>query len=122
MLLAMPADDAPSLASYANLIISEQKYAAKQAAFMDAQRARREKGATFSSAKEQRDRGRARGNANRSPWTRERVLAAMRAWHAEHGEWPTTWTWRSAEKGRPTATRVQAVFGTWAAAMKEAQG
>ena len=63
-------------------------------------------------------------------WTREEVLAAMRAWQALYGRLPSSYDWSSTHaRGRggeamrrlraadwPSASVVGAVFGTWRAA------
>jgi AraC-like DNA-binding protein len=63
-------------------------------------------------------------------WTRERVLAAMREWHACYGRLPSSYDWsrnharrrggepleRLAEGQWPAASVVTNLFGTWAAA------
>lgn len=120
----MPTEE-PSLASHANAIIWEQRYIAKQAAFMEAQRKRRAKGQQVTSTEEQRARGRERGRAQRyakaPPWTRERVTAALRAWHEQHGKWPCSQDWQLSGEGRPSSSRVRDLFGGWKQALEEAQ-
>ena len=63
-------------------------------------------------------------------WTRDEVLAAMRAWRALYGRLPSSYDWSSTHaRGRggeamrrlragdwPSASVVGAVFGTWRAA------
>ncbi len=63
-------------------------------------------------------------------WTRQRVLDAMRAWHARHGRLPSSYDWsrtharrrggqaleRLAEAEWPAASVVANLFETWAAA------
>lgn len=52
-------------------------------------------------------------------WDRESILAALRAWTAEHGRAPLSSDWRGADPSgrRPAIFRVQREFGTWAAAI-----
>lgn len=116
-------DDEPSLASYANLIAAEQKYVAKQAKFIEAQMERRRRGQTFTTREQQTARGRERAAANRKPaWTKDSTLAALRAWHEQHGSWPSGNSWEMSASDRPTSSRVRQLFGSWAAAIEEAQG
>ena len=63
-------------------------------------------------------------------WTRERVLAAMRAWRARYGRLPTSYDWSRTHAGRrggeafkrlaegewPASSLVTRLFGTWAIA------
>ena len=63
-------------------------------------------------------------------WTRDRVLAAMRAWHTRYGTLPSSYDWsrtharrrggqaldRLAKGEWPAASVVTDLFGTWAAA------
>lgn len=63
-------------------------------------------------------------HARHTKWTRDTILAALRAWADQHeGESPSADDWRTNGDGRephpPTAT-VQALFVTWNAAIAAA--
>ena len=67
-------------------------------------------------------------------WTRERVRAAMRAWHVRYGSPPTAYDWSISHASRrgpdalgrlqhaewPPASTVSEVYGSWAAARADA--
>lgn len=53
-------------------------------------------------------------------WDRERVLAALRAWTAEHDRPPTASQWKRAAPGRPSNSTVIAHFGSWRAGLAAA--
>jgi hypothetical protein len=55
-------------------------------------------------------------------WDRETIIAALRAWAAEHGRPPASADWKGADGSgrRPATYRVQREFGTWGAALREA--
>lgn len=53
-------------------------------------------------------------------WTRERILAAMASWAAEHGKAPTLDAWRHSAPDRPSARTVTNRFGSWNAALDAA--
>jgi AcrR family transcriptional regulator len=67
-------------------------------------------------------------------WTRELVISAMLAWRDRYGRWPSSYDWsrthaqrrgghalRRLAGGRwPSASVINAVFGTWAAARQAA--
>ena len=74
-------------------------------------------------------------NAYRSIWTRDSIVAAMQAWHAEHGEPPTALDWNPHDRrwgrgtlaerkrrhlGYPYVSSVLKAFGTWNAAIAAA--
>lgn len=84
--------------------------------------ARRRKGQAFTPREVQTARGRANAAAARRPaWDKASVIAALRAWHQEHGTWPSGNGWEMAAEGRPTSARVRQLFGSWAQAIEEAQ-
>jgi len=51
--------------------------------------------------------------ANRSWWTGDQIVAAIRAWEEETGKPPTARDWREQRSSRPTTRRVIRVFGSW---------
>lgn len=55
-------------------------------------------------------------------WSREAIIAALRAWAAEHGRPPATADWKGVDSSgrRPATHHVQREFGTWVAALREA--
>lgn len=54
-------------------------------------------------------------------WTRERVIEALRAWAAEHGQAPTQVDWkRSGGEAHPHAALVGQRFGSWSAGLRAA--
>lgn len=58
-------------------------------------------------------------------WTPERIIAAIRAWKAEHGQRPMSTDWQTTNRDAsryPPANTVQRVFGTWSAAIMAAVG
>lgn len=46
-------------------------------------------------------------------WTEERVIDAIRAWAAEHGEQPRARQWARATPDSPAYATVQELFGCW---------
>ena len=50
-------------------------------------------------------------------WTKERVIEAVKAWHAEHGKAPTSDEWTRAAPEHPSRRTVDRRFGTWNAGM-----
>jgi hypothetical protein len=54
-------------------------------------------------------------------WTRETIVAAIQTWTQVHGTPPSARGWRTAN-GRPVpaSSTVQAVFGSWSAALEAA--
>jgi hypothetical protein len=59
--------------------------------------------------------GEAAREPDRSPWTQERIIAAVRAHVLEHGEPPRANDWRAADPDglRPTQNTVAHYFGSW---------
>lgn len=57
-------------------------------------------------------------------WTRDTIVAAIRAWHDQHGRPPRSMEWKRrrapSEIDRPTANTVISVFGTWRAGVEAA--
>lgn len=53
-------------------------------------------------------------------WTQERIIAAIQAWAAEHGEPPTVTQWREATDDHPAKNTVTVRFGSWAAGIEAA--
>jgi hypothetical protein len=56
-------------------------------------------------------------------WTEERIIAALQAWAAEHGEPPTASKWMHASPEHPAATAIYGatgVFPSWNAAIAAA--
>ncbi|MGE5601596.1 MAG: homing endonuclease associated repeat-containing protein [Nitrososphaerales archaeon] len=55
-------------------------------------------------------------------WSREAIIAALRAWAAEHGRPPATADWKRVDSSgrRPATHHVRREFGTWSAALREA--
>jgi hypothetical protein len=47
------------------------------------------------------------------PWPRERIIAALQAWHAEHGSAPGHRQWKRATPTTPCAHTVAYHFGSW---------
>lgn len=55
-----------------------------------------------------------------SPWGREEIIAAMRAWHARYGKQPRANDWIRVSEEHPTSQRVAVVFGSWNAGIAAA--
>lgn len=53
-------------------------------------------------------------------WTRESIIAAIRAWAAEHGEPPTCDAWHVATDSWPVAASLRQHFGSFNAAIRAA--
>lgn len=53
-------------------------------------------------------------------WSPERILAAIRAWAAEHGRPPGAREWRHTRPTAPTTNTVVREFGSWANAIEAA--
>lgn len=60
--------------------------------------------------------------AGRTYWTVDRIIAAMHAWHAEHGRPPVPTDWLRADPERrwPSFTTVVRAFGSWSAGRRAA--
>jgi hypothetical protein len=46
-------------------------------------------------------------------WTRQRTIAAIRAWATQHGRPPTSTEWAHAAPEHPDASTVHRLFGGW---------
>lgn len=53
-------------------------------------------------------------------WMQGRIIAAIQAWHAEHGEPPRVTDWIRRSENRPTAQTVIDRFGKWNTAISAA--
>ena len=53
-------------------------------------------------------------------WTRENVIAALRAHHAAAGHSPSASSWARAADDHPTKETVRLLFGTWSAGLAAA--
>lgn len=63
---------------------------------------------------------RKRGPRWENNWTREKIVAAMQAWNAQHGSPPTALQWRGAGEGWPSRDTVEHHFGKWNMAIEAA--
>lgn len=54
---------------------------------------------------------------HRRAWTREEIVAALRAWAGEHGRAPHHDEWQAGDREHPPASTVANLFGSWSAAL-----